>query len=59
MNKETRTWLTGVLIFIIFQYLGWEVININENAFIKAFMWIFCMACASFGLHLILKTIDK
>lgn len=64
MNKETRTWITGVLIILLSQYYASTVLGLKHNGDkliigVIVFCYVFCLAISAYGINLILKSINK
>ena len=56
MNKETRTFVFGLIVFVFGQYLGWLVCDFWD--WFDTIIWFICIGFSGWGLSKILKTID-
>jgi len=57
MNKETRTFIFGIIVFVLFQACALASFP-KEFLSLETVLWIVSIGLSSYGLTKILKTID-
>ena len=64
MNKETRSWITGIIMFLGAQYVAYVAGNIKDNGetliiVFKVVCWLFFIIISGYGITLVLNSIKK